>query len=127
MKDIKSIYFIGAGGSGMSALVRYFLVKGYKVGGYDKIESDLTATLIIEGADIHFEDNIDKVNADFKDPKKTLIVRTPAVPEDMGELTWFREHGFKILKRAELLGLITRQSTGLCRSEERRVGKEFRL
>ena len=114
MKDIKSIYFIGAGGIGMSALVRYFLVKGYKVGGYDKTESDLTATLIIEGADIHFEDNIDKVNADFKDPKKTLIVRTPAVPEDMGELTWFREHGFKILKRAELLGLITRQSKGLC-------------
>ncbi|MEG2946826.1 MAG: Mur ligase domain-containing protein, partial [Bacteroidales bacterium] len=114
MTDFTSLYFIGAGGIGMSALIRYYLSKGYPVGGYDRTPSDLTEQLIKEGADIHFEDDLATVPAQFLQPATTLIVRTPAVPETHGELTYFRENGFRIVKRAELLGLITRASKGIC-------------
>ncbi len=114
MKDFKSLYFIGAGGIGMSSLVRYFLSKGYDVGGYDKTSTDLTSELIKEGADIHFEDNIENVKDKYKDPESTIIVLTPAVPHTHGELNWFKDKGFEILKRSQLLGIITRQSKGLC-------------
>lgn len=112
--DYKNIYFVGAGGIGMSALVRYFLHKGCNVGGYDKTPSPLTAKLIEEGAQIHYEDNIDEVPACYKDASSTLVIYTPAIPSDHGELTYFRDNGFEIEKRAQVLGTLTRQHKGLC-------------
>lgn len=114
MNDFKSIYFVGAGGIGMSALVRYYLSKGMPTGGYDRTPSELTEELCKEGAQIHYEDNPDAIAPVFRNPEETLVVRTPAVPEDHRELTWFRENGFRIVKRAELLGIITRVSRGIC-------------
>ena len=114
MENFNSIYFVGAGGIGMSALVRYYLSKGIHVGGYDHTASELTHKLIEEGADIHYDDNVALISDLFKNPSDTLIVRTPAVPESHTELTWFRDNGFNIVKRAELLGLITRKSKGIC-------------
>ena len=111
---MKSIYFVGAGGIGMSALERYFNAEGYKVGGYDKTPSSLTEALIKEGIDIHFEDNIDAVDSVFKDAENTIICYTPAIPKDHGELTYFLHNGFKVMKRSQLLGLITREKRGLC-------------
>lgn len=110
----KNLYFIGAGGIGMSALERYFHTEGFTVGGYDRTPSELTDTLIGEGIDIHYEDNIESVNHDFKDPKTTLVVYTPAIPANHGELSYFRNKGFQIVKRAELLGMITRSKRGIC-------------
>jgi UDP-N-acetylmuramate--alanine ligase len=109
-----AIYFVGAGGIGMSALERYFAAEGYQVGGYDRTPSALTDALIGEGIQIHYEDNIEAVAPCFKDPKLTLVVYTPAIPASHGELTYFREHGFEIMKRAQVLGLITRSKRGLC-------------
>ena len=111
---MKSIYFVGAGGIGMSALERYFSAEGYKVGGYDKTPSPLTEALIREGIDIHFEDNIDAVDDVFKNPKETIICFTPAIPKDHGELCYFQQNGFKVMKRSQLLGIITKEKRGLC-------------
>ena len=114
MKELKSIYFVGAGGIGMSAILRYFLQKGYNVGGYDRTPSELTEQLIKEGAQIHYEDNVDTINQCFKQAESTLIVYTPAIPDDHKELTYFRNNGFEIQKRAQVLGLLTNQLKGLC-------------
>lgn len=115
MTDAKrNIYFIGAGGIGMAALVRYFLSKGYSVAGYDRTATDLTAALIAEGADITFDDSAEAIPDRFRDPADTLVVYTPAVPASHPGFTFFRNGGFEILKRAEVLGLITRDSKGLC-------------
>jgi len=111
---IKSVYFIGAGGIGMSALERYFLVKGYQVGGYDKTPTELTEQLKKEGAQIHYEDDIDAVPACFKEKETTLVVYTPAIPAEHGELTYFREQGFDLQKRAQVLGFLTQSHKGLC-------------
>lgn len=111
---MKSIYFVGAGGIGMSALERYFKAEGYKVGGYDKTPSSLTETLISEGIDIHFEDDIEAVDPIFKNPDETIICYTPAIPKDHGELCYFQQNGFKVMKRSQLLGIITREKRGLC-------------
>ena len=111
---MKAIYFIGAGGIGMSALERYFNQNGYKVGGYDKTPSPLTASLRKEGIDIHFEDDIDSVDSVFKDKENCLVCYTPAIPANHGELTYFRENGFKVMKRAQILGLLTADKKGLC-------------
>ncbi len=111
---IKAVYFIGAGGIGMSALVRYFLSKGKKVGGYDRTPSELTEKLIKEGALIHYEDNICSIPADFKVKESTLIVYTPAIPASHTEFTWFRNNGFTIQKRSQVLGMLTRSGKGLC-------------
>ena len=111
---MKSIYFVGAGGIGMSALERYFNANGYKVGGYDKTPSPLTDALISEGIDIHFEDNIDAVDPAFKDPATCIICYTPAIPKNHGELCWFQQNGFQVMKRSQLLGIVTRQKRGLC-------------
>ncbi len=113
-KKFKSIYFIGAGGIGMSALERYFISKGYNVGGFDKTPSELTEKLIEEGVQIHYEDNIDTIPSCFKDPNTTLIVYTPAIPSDHTELTYFRTNGFEIHKRAQVLGFLTQSHKGLC-------------
>ena len=114
MENYKSLYFIGAGGIGMSALIRYFLAKGYPVAGYDKTPSPLTEELIKEGAQIVYDENPRLIPSDFKDPKNTLVVYTPAVPESHAGMIWFKENGFEIVKRARLLGMITRTSKGLC-------------
>ena len=114
LKDIQSVYFVGAGGIGMSALIRYFLSKGIAVGGYDLTPSALTEQLIHEGADIHYADNIALIPQVCLDVKHTLVVYTPAVPASHTELTYFKEHGFEVQKRAQVLGTITDTSKGLC-------------
>ncbi len=114
MINYTSLYFVGAGGIGMSALVRYFLAKGYKVAGYDKTPSELTDALISEGAGIVYDESEKLIPAYCRDKSATLVVRTPAVPETHEGLSYFRENGFTIVKRAELLGLITRSTQGLC-------------
>lgn len=114
INTIKSVYFIGAGGIGMSALVRYFLAKGEKVAGYDRTPSELTEKLREEGAAIHYEENPSLIPADFQDPETTLVVYTPAIPASHKELTYFREHHFEIQKRAQVLGMLTQTERGLC-------------
>ena len=114
INSIKSVYFIGAGGIGMSALVRYFLSKGKKVGGYDRTPSDLTEKLIEEGADIHYEENIEFIPEECKSKNSTLVIFTPAIPQEHKELVYFKENGFEILKRAQVLGMITHTEKGLC-------------
>lgn len=98
----------------MSALVRYFLAKGKRVGGYDKTSSSLTEALRKEGAEIHYEDNVDCIGAAYRSPSDTLVVYTPAVPETHTELTYFRTQGFEVVKRARVLGDITRHDRALC-------------
>ncbi len=114
IETIRSVYFIGAGGIGMSALVRFFLSKGKRVGGYDRTPTPLTEELKAEGAEIHYEDDVDLIPGFCRDKATTLIVLTPAVPQDHAELTYFRNEGFEIQKRAQVLGTITRSSKGLC-------------
>ena len=111
---LKAVYFIGAGGIGMSALVRYFLSKGKKVGGYDRTPSELTQKLIEEGAQIHYEDSVELIAPDFLDTENTLVVYTPAIPDNHSELQYFRNNGFTIHKRAQVLGMLTHSSKGLC-------------
>ncbi len=113
-KEIKSVYFVGAGGIGMSALVRYFLTKGYNVGGYDKTPSELTEKLIEEGAKIHYEENVEDIDSCFKQKDSTLIVYTPAISAEHKEMVYFRERGFEIQKRAQVLGFLTQSHKGLC-------------
>lgn len=114
VNTLKSVYFIGAGGIGMSALVRYFLSKGKQVGGYDRTPSELTEKLIEEGAEIHYEESVALIADKFKNPKDTLVVYTPAIPANHAELEYFRNNGFSILKRSQVLGMLTRSSKGLC-------------
>ena len=111
---VASVYFVGAGGIGMSALIRYFLSRGRRVGGYDRTPSDLTEALRKEGADIHYTDDVALVADVFKSPEDTLVVYTPAVPESHTELAYFRARGFEVMKRARVLGEITRSARGLC-------------
>ena len=114
LNDIKSVYFVGAGGIGMSAIARYFLHKGLIVAGYDKTPSELTHTLEKEGMNIHYEENVQLIPAACKEPSSTLVVYTPAIPSNHAELVYFRENGFKIQKRAQVLGTLTRTHKGLC-------------
>ena len=114
IETIKSVYFVGAGGIGMSALVRYFLFKGKVVAGYDRTPTPLTEALIAEGAQIHYEENVDLIPEACKDKESTLVVFTPAVPQEHEELVYFRNNGFEIQKRAQVLGTITHSSKGLC-------------
>lgn len=99
-----NIYFIGIGGIGMSAIARYYKFKGYNVSGYDRTPSDLTRELENEGIAVHYEDNCGFIP---KDAKRTLVVYTPAIPQDMGELVYVREHGYRVIKRSRMLGEIT--------------------
>lgn len=98
----------------MSALVRYFLSSGYNVGGYDKTPSDLTEKLIEEGAQIHYVEDVDGIADCFKDKETTLVVYTPAIPVDHKELVFFKENGFDVQKRAQVLGFLTQEHKGLC-------------
>ena len=114
LNNIQSVYFVGAGGIGMSALVRYFLAKGMNVGGYDKTPSPLTQRLIDEGAQIHFEENAALIPDCFRNPADTLVVFTPAIPAQHAEMQYFRQGGFEVVKRAQVLGLLTDHMQGLC-------------
>ncbi len=112
-ENIKSVYFVGAGGIGMSAIARYFLHKGLFVAGYDKTPSALTARLEEEGMQIHYTDDTSLIPEACLDPATTLVVYTPAIT-DLSELAYFRAEGFEIQKRAQVLGTLTRSHKGLC-------------
>ena len=114
IQKITSVYFVGAGGIGMSALIRYFLAKGKKVAGYDRTPSNLTAELIKEGALIHYNEDANLIPDEFKNPESTLVVYTPAIPSNHAELCYFKDNGFDVMKRARVLGEITRSARGLC-------------
>lgn len=112
--SIKSVYFVGVGGIGMSAIARYFMSKDLVVAGYDRIPSHLTEQLVIEGALIHYKEDVTLIPEECKDKEHTLVILTPAIPSTHAELTYFRENGFTIQKRAQVLGELTRTSKGLC-------------
>ncbi|GAB6976723.1 UDP-N-acetylmuramate--L-alanine ligase [Prevotella falsenii] len=114
LKDIKAVYFVGAGGIGMSAVARYFRQKGLVVAGYDKTPSDLTRHLEQEEIQLHYEENIDLIPEACKNPAATLVVYTPAIPDTHKELAFFRANGFQIEKRAQVLGRLTQTHKGLC-------------
>ena len=114
LKDIKAVYFIGAGGIGMSALARYFIHKGLVVAGYDKTPSTLTQQLEKEGMVIHYKENVDEIPHACRDNKSCLVVYTPAIPAEHQELQYFRNNGFEVQKRAQVLGMLTRSHKGLC-------------
>lgn len=107
-------YFVGAGGIGMAALERYCLSRGMEVGGYDRTPTELTSQLAAEGVEMTFDDSADAIPERFRNPEETLVVYTPAVPANHGGLQWFRANGFEVVKRAKLLGDITRTSRGIC-------------
>lgn len=114
INDIKSVYFVGIGGIGMSAIARYFLSKGIFVAGYDKTLSNLTEELQKEGAEIHYEEDEALIPECCKDKDTTLVIYTPAIPSDHKELVYFEQNGFDIEKRAQVLGALTRAYKGLC-------------
>lgn len=109
-----NIYFVGAGGIGMAALERYFLAQGLDVAGYDRTPSELTSELQSEGIDIVFDDDPELIPPRFRNPENTLVCYTPAVPDSHRGLQWFRSNGFNVVKRARLLGEVTRSSKSLC-------------
>ena len=113
-KKIKAVYFVGAGGIGMSAIARYFIHRGLVVAGYDKTPSELTHQLEHEGMLIHYEENVDEIPHACRQKESCLVVYTPAIPADHKELVYFRENGFDIQKRAQVLGTITATHKGLC-------------
>lgn len=114
MKQKQNIYFVGAGGIGMAALERYFLAKGYRVAGYDRTATDLTRALESEGVAIAYDDSVDAIPSDFRDPETTLVVYTPAIPDSHPGLSFFRRNGFEVVKRAAVLGLVSSHSRALC-------------
>ena len=114
IKDINAVYFVGAGGIGMSAIARYFIHRGLVVDGYDKTPSDLTRQLEKEGMQIHYEECVDAIPEACRQPASCLVIYTPAIPAEHQELQYFRTHGFEIQKRAQVLGTLTREHKGLC-------------
>lgn len=114
LKDIKAVYFVGAGGIGMSAIARYFINRGLVVAGYDKTPSALTRQLEKEGMVIHYDENVDEIPQACRDKASCLVVYTPAIPATHKELSYFHENGFEIQKRAQVLGTLTRTHKGLC-------------
>ena len=104
MKHYPNIYFLGIGGIGMSALARYFLHEGRKVAGYDRTETPLTRALQAEGAEVTYEDEVDAIPEAFRNPATTMVVFTPAVPADHPQMVFFREGGFLMEKRSQMLG-----------------------
>ena len=110
-REFENIYFLGIGGIGMSALARYFLHEGYCVAGYDLTATPLTKALESEGALVHYEDDVELIPESMRDAERTLVVLTPAIPADHKEWAWLREHGFRIEKRSQMLGVL---SEGKC-------------
>ena len=113
-QQYSNIYFVGAGGIGMAALVRYFLSKGMKVAGYDRTRTDLTDALTAEGAEIVYDESASLIPDYCRDKQNTLVVYTPAIPASHEGLSYFRDGGFTVMKRAQVLGLITNHSKGIC-------------
>ncbi len=107
LNNIHNIYFVGVGGIGMSALARYFKANNKQVAGYDKTPTEITDALGSLGINVHFDDAIDNVSGDFLNPENTLVVYTPAIPNNHKELTYFRDNNYTVLKRSQVLGLIT--------------------
>ena len=114
IKNISSVYFVGIGGIGMSAIARYYLQRGLVVAGYDRTPSALTRDLEREGALVHYEDSVAAIPEPCRDPQTTLVIYTPAIPESHSELQFFRAGGFDIQKRAQVLGTLTHDHKGLC-------------
>ncbi len=112
-EKIHSVYFLGIGGIGMSALARYFLHKGMLVGGYDRVATPLTAKLETEGMQIHYKDDPLLIAREFSKPENTLVIYTPAIPPFHKELNYFRNNGYQLHKRAEVLGSIINNGTGI--------------
>lgn len=110
----KKLYFVGAGGIGMANLVRYYLAHGAAVAGYDRAPSELTAALEQEGLQFTDIDDRNAIPEPFRNPDDTLVVYTPAIPEDNDILRYFRRNGFRVIKRAALLGRITEHTDGIC-------------
>ncbi|MBO5882316.1 MAG: UDP-N-acetylmuramate--L-alanine ligase, partial [Alistipes sp.] len=102
--NYKKIYFLGIGGIGMSALARYYMHEGCRVAGYDRTETPLTRALSSEGAEIHYEDDVNLIPEDMRSAEDTLVVLTPAIPSDHREWAWLREQGYRIEKRSQMLG-----------------------
>lgn len=114
-KSVKNIYFLGIGGIGMSALARYFRACGYHIAGYDRTPSPLTGKMQLEeGMAINYQDNTDEISPEFRDPETTLVVYTPAIPADSRQKNFFLQLGFRLYKRSEVLGMISRQGKALC-------------
>lgn len=109
-----NVYFVGIGGIGMANLARYYMQRGSQVAGYDRTPSELTAALIAEGADVSYVDNPDTIPLPFRAKQRTLVVYTPAIPDDNRILEYFRTGRFEVIKRAALLGRITARSKGIC-------------
>ncbi|WP_299251141.1 UDP-N-acetylmuramate--L-alanine ligase [uncultured Cytophaga sp.] len=109
LKSIHSVYLIGIGGIGMSALARWFKQNNYAVGGYDKTSSDLTKALEAEGMWIHYSDNVDEIPAEFKSKDSSLIIFTPAIPKEQSELNFFRDQSYQLYKRSQVLGFLTKE------------------
>lgn len=103
-RNYKKIYFLGIGGIGMSALARYYMHEGCRVAGYDRTETPLTRALAAEGAEIHYEDDVELIPEDMRSAEDTLVVLTPAIPADHKEWAWLRDNGFHIEKRSQMLG-----------------------
>jgi UDP-N-acetylmuramate--alanine ligase len=114
MEKFSRSYFLGIGGIGMSALARYLHVKGYAVAGYDHMETSLTNKLQKEGIDVCYDDTVEQIPENFLSPESCLVVYTPAIPSDSVQLNYFRERGFEVMKRSELLGLLTQRSKCIC-------------
>ncbi|MEL0457244.1 UDP-N-acetylmuramate--L-alanine ligase [Flavobacteriaceae bacterium SZ-1-7] len=107
ISKIHSIYFIGIGGIGMSALARYFKANGKNVAGYDKTQTDITDSLGALGIKVHFEDSVSHIDSEYLNSEKTLVVYTPAIPKNHSELNYYMNNGYQVVKRSRLLGLIT--------------------
>lgn len=107
IEDYDRIYFVGIGGIGMSALARWFVARGKAVAGYDRVETELTKTLVEEGCEVHYDDDVLQIPTPFKGQGGTLVVYTPAIPADHKEFTFFKENDFELKKRSEVLGMIT--------------------
>jgi len=114
MNKFTKYYFLGIGGIGMSALARYFHMKGFQVAGYDRTETKLTSDLITEGIRVSFIEDVEEIPFVFTRSENTLVIVTPAVPGDHPQLKYFQDNNFIIQKRAQVLGNITRQSKGIC-------------
>ena len=109
IKKIRSVYFIGIGGIGMSAIARFFHSYGTRVSGYDRSETDLIKELEAEGIEIHFDENVEAIPKDVD-----IVVYTPAVPKDHKELVFYRQNGYKVVKRSDVLQMITKSSFNIC-------------
>ncbi|HSZ26013.1 MAG TPA: Mur ligase domain-containing protein, partial [Cytophagaceae bacterium] len=109
LTNYKNIYFLGIGGIGMSAIARWFRAQGFVVGGYDKTATELTARLKEEGMDLHYDDQVGRIPTAFYKKEETLVVLTPAIPKENIELNYFQGNGYTILKRSQVLGLLTKE------------------